>query len=96
MRRLCATVLVFEDAHWADEATCDLLRYLARRTARLRVLILVTYRDDQGGSTHPRRLALGDIAALRQISPDLAAREINERAALDQRFAGKTAELEIE
>jgi DNA-binding CsgD family transcriptional regulator/tetratricopeptide (TPR) repeat protein len=58
------TVLVFEDAHWADEATCDLLRYLARRTARLRVLVLVTYRDDQVGPTHPLRLVLGDIAAL--------------------------------
>jgi|SRR5918999_1002595 predicted ATPase len=31
-----ATVLVIEDAHWADEATLDLLRYLARRWGRPR------------------------------------------------------------
>jgi predicted ATPase len=29
-------VVVFEDMHWADEATLDLLRYLARRIDRTR------------------------------------------------------------
>ena len=41
------TVLVFEDLHWADEATLDLLRHLARRLRRLPALVLATYRDDE-------------------------------------------------
>ena len=40
-------VLVVEDAHWADEATLDLLRFVARRIRRTPVLIVVTYRDDE-------------------------------------------------
>jgi DNA-binding CsgD family transcriptional regulator len=39
------TVAVVEDAHWADEATQDVLRFLARRIATMRLLLVVTYRD---------------------------------------------------
>jgi DNA-binding CsgD family transcriptional regulator len=41
------TVLVVEDAHWADEATLDVLRYVGRRIAELPAVLLVTYRDDE-------------------------------------------------
>ena len=37
-----ATVVVFEDVHWADEATLDLLRYLARRAADTKALLIIT------------------------------------------------------
>jgi hypothetical protein len=40
-------VLVVEDLHWADDATLDWLRYLARRIARRRALIIASYRDDE-------------------------------------------------
>jgi DNA-binding CsgD family transcriptional regulator/tetratricopeptide (TPR) repeat protein len=60
-------VLVVEDAHWADEATLDLLRYLARRTSGVPVLILVTYRDDETGPGHPLRVLLGDLASTRTV-----------------------------
>ncbi|MDT4891626.1 MAG: hypothetical protein QOE97_661 [Pseudonocardiales bacterium] len=56
-------VLVIEDVHWADGATLDLLRYLARRTGELPVLVLATYRDDETGPGHPLRVLLGDLAA---------------------------------
>lgn len=56
-------VLVGEDAHWADEATLNLLRFLGRRVGELRVLLIVTYRDDELGPRHPLRLLLGDFAA---------------------------------
>jgi hypothetical protein len=60
-------VLVVEDAHWADAATLDLLRYLARRLGAAPVLLVVTYRDDQLGPAHPLRLVDGpDPAALHQ------------------------------
>jgi DNA-binding CsgD family transcriptional regulator/tetratricopeptide (TPR) repeat protein len=61
-RGTAPTLLVVEDAHWADEATLDLLRLLARRLAGLRALILVTYRNDELGLQHPLRLVLGDLA----------------------------------
>jgi DNA-binding CsgD family transcriptional regulator len=62
-----ATILVVEDLHWADEATLDLLRFLARRVGALPVMILATFRDDQVGPTHPLRVALGDLAGSRLV-----------------------------
>jgi predicted ATPase len=55
------TIVVIEDVHWADEATLDLLTFLGRRIARLPALLLLTYRDDELGRTHPLRAALGDL-----------------------------------
>ncbi len=60
-------VLVVEDAHWADEATIDLLRYLGRRIRDAAVLLLVTYRDEGLTATDPLRVALGDLAAQRSV-----------------------------
>ncbi|GAA2709198.1 BTAD domain-containing putative transcriptional regulator [Actinoplanes palleronii] len=58
-------VVVVEDVHWADEATLDLLRYLARRLRDAAVLLVVTYRDDGIGSGDRLRVALGDLASHR-------------------------------
>ena len=57
-----ATVLVIEDVHWADEATLDLLRFLARRLGPAPTMLVVTYRDDEVGPLHPMRLLAGDLA----------------------------------
>ena len=59
------TVLAIEDVHWADEATLDLLSYLGRRIQHLRVLLLVTYRDDALAVDDPLRLTLGTLASQR-------------------------------
>jgi DNA-binding CsgD family transcriptional regulator len=56
------TVLVFEDVHWADGATFDLLRYLARRIEAVPALLVATYRDDEVGHDHPLAVVLGDLA----------------------------------
>jgi DNA-binding CsgD family transcriptional regulator/tetratricopeptide (TPR) repeat protein len=56
------SILVVEDLHWADEATLDLLRFLARRIGTVPVLIVGTFRDDEVGASHPLRVALGDLA----------------------------------
>jgi DNA-binding CsgD family transcriptional regulator/tetratricopeptide (TPR) repeat protein len=64
-------LVVIEDAHWADEASLDLLKYLGRRIARTRALLIVTYRDDELGPQHPLRSVLGDLvtsAATRHIA----------------------------
>jgi DNA-binding CsgD family transcriptional regulator len=55
-------VWVIEDLHWADGATLDLLRYLARRIDALPVLLVVSYRDDEIGPQHPLVVLLGDVA----------------------------------
>ncbi|HEU6444494.1 MAG TPA: AAA family ATPase, partial [Gaiellaceae bacterium] len=61
-------LVVVEDVHWADEATLDLLRYLARRLDRTTTLLVATYRDDELGATHPLRMLLGEVALDRRIA----------------------------
>jgi DNA-binding CsgD family transcriptional regulator/tetratricopeptide (TPR) repeat protein len=57
----CPTVMVIEDAHWADEATLDLLKFLGRRIHQTHTLLIITYRDDELDPQHPLRLLLGDL-----------------------------------
>src|SRR5262245_46050237 len=56
------TLLVIEDIHWADEATLDLLKYLGRRMAQTRALVMLSYRDDEVAGHPPLRMLLGDLA----------------------------------
>src|SRR5829696_8667605 len=42
-------VLVVEDLHWADRSTRQLLAFLVRNLRRERVLLVVTYRNDEPG-----------------------------------------------
>jgi DNA-binding winged helix-turn-helix (wHTH) protein/tetratricopeptide (TPR) repeat protein len=47
-------VLWFEDLHWADHSTLDLIAYLARRSGHARLLLLGTYRSAEvAGGQHP-------------------------------------------
>jgi DNA-binding CsgD family transcriptional regulator/tetratricopeptide (TPR) repeat protein len=57
------SVLVIEDLHWADTATLDLIRFLGRRIARVRALILITYRDEEVDARSPVRNLLGEVPA---------------------------------
>ncbi len=54
-------LMVIEDAHWADDATLDFLKYLGRRIDRTRALLAVSYRDDEVGLSHPLRRVLGEL-----------------------------------
>ena len=54
-------IVVIEDVHWADEATLDVVRLLARRAESLGGLVVVTYRDDELDAAHPLRLAVGEL-----------------------------------
>ena len=55
------TIVVIEDIHWADEATLDLIKFLARRIQHTSALLILTYRDDALTKDHPLRLVLGDL-----------------------------------
>ena len=57
------TIVVIEDIHWADEATLDLITFLARRIHHTSTLLVLTYRDSEIGKDHPLRLVLGDLPA---------------------------------
>src|SRR5215471_2861355 len=56
------TVMVVEDAHWADGATLEALRFVGRRVTGTRSVVIVTYRGDEIGPAHPLRAVLGDLA----------------------------------
>ena len=78
-------VVVIEDVHWADEATLDLLGFLARRIREIPVLLIVSYRDDELADSHPLRIALGHLAvqrcARRLPLPPLSAQAVRVLAA---------------
>src|SRR5690349_4566838 len=63
------TALVVEDVHWADDATIDVLRWLARRLDRVRGLVVLTFRPDDAGPDHPLRRLLGDLGRLPATRP---------------------------
>jgi len=63
-----AWVCVIEDLHWADGATLDLLRFLARRVESLPVLLVVSHRDDEIGAQHPVAVLLGDLATTAAVT----------------------------
>jgi DNA-binding NarL/FixJ family response regulator/tetratricopeptide (TPR) repeat protein len=47
------TVLVFEDLHWVDRGTRDLVTFLARNLERERLLVVLTVRTDGLAPGHP-------------------------------------------
>jgi predicted ATPase len=59
--RSTPSILVIEDLHWADEATLDFIKYLARRIVQTKTLLLLTYRDEELGREHPLRLVMGEL-----------------------------------
>jgi len=58
-------VVVIEDVHWADEATLDMLAFLARRIRDVAVLLILSYRNDEIAGSHPLLVALGQLAVQR-------------------------------
>jgi DNA-binding CsgD family transcriptional regulator len=48
-------VCVLEDLHWADQASLDLLRDIARHVRSARLLLVVTWRADELTRRHPLR-----------------------------------------
>lgn len=75
-------VLIVEDVHWADEATLDLLMFLGRRLQRVRMLVVVTFRDDELGPDHPLPATLATLP-----------REVVRRIPLEPLSAGGVAQL---
>lgn len=66
------TVLVFEDVHWADHATLDLIRFLSRRIAFMRVAMLITFRSDAVSEDHYIRQVVGELPPASTFRIDIA------------------------
>jgi predicted ATPase len=60
-------VLIFEDVHWADEATLDLMCLLGRRIEHQATMLVASYRDDEIGPSHRLRVLLGDLAGVSAV-----------------------------
>jgi DNA-binding CsgD family transcriptional regulator/tetratricopeptide (TPR) repeat protein len=56
------TLVVFEDIHWADEATLDFIKFFSRRITQLRCLFILTFRDDEINPRHPLRNVFSDLS----------------------------------
>jgi DNA-binding CsgD family transcriptional regulator/tetratricopeptide (TPR) repeat protein len=56
--RSLPVILIFEDIHWADEATADLIKFLCRRIQQTKCMFILTFRDNE--STGTRRI-IADI-----------------------------------
>jgi DNA-binding CsgD family transcriptional regulator len=67
LRAAQPTIAVIEDVHWADEATLDVIRLLARRAESLGALVIVTYRENELEATHPVRLAVGELGTAQGV-----------------------------
>ena len=74
LSREAPLILCFEDLHWADISTIDLLAYLGSRLASMRLLIVATYR--------PADLLLAKNPFL-QIKLDLQSRGLSRDLALE-------------
>lgn len=61
-------LLVLEDVHWADEATLDVFRLLARRVESVPVLVVASYRDDRFDVRDRLQIVLGELATGPSIS----------------------------
>lgn len=60
------TVVVIEDLHWADDATLDWRRHLARRIAGIPATVIASYRDDEPAiDDNPSRGVIGQIVTHR-------------------------------
>lgn len=62
---LAPLVLVFEDLHWAETSTLDLVTFLAQQIRQLRLAVLGTYRHDDLHRGHPLRPVLAELKRAR-------------------------------
>ncbi len=77
------TLLIIEDVHWADDATLDVLRYIARRITSVHALLVLTFRSDEVGRGHPVQALLGEVSrtgAVRVELPRLSVAAVAELA----------------
>ncbi len=67
-----ALILIFEDLHWADHSSLDLISALARRRARAKLMLIATYRPgDVSDAQHPLKGLKQDLLT-RKLCTEIA------------------------
>jgi tetratricopeptide (TPR) repeat protein len=88
--------VVVDDAHWADAASLDLLRWAVRHLpTTARVLFVVTYRDTDVDRAHPLSAVIGDLRREPRVER-LALRGMDEDGIRDLLTAAGGTELDDE
>ena len=73
-------ILVFEDLHWADHSTLDLISALARRRAQAKLMLIATYRPaDISEAQHPLKGLKQDLVT-RKLCVEIALRPLTKAA----------------
>ena len=73
-------ILVFEDLHWADHSTLDLISALARRRAQAKLMVIATYRPaDISEGQHPLKGLKQDLVT-RKLCVEIALRPLSKAA----------------
>ncbi len=68
-----ALILVLEDLHWADASTLDLLRMVAKRRERARLLVIGSYRElEATAASHSLRGLLQELRRERNVVSELS------------------------
>ncbi len=62
---IAPVLLLFEDVHWADAGTLGLVSHLARNVSNMRMMIMLTYRDDELDPASPLAQTLDELTRLR-------------------------------
>lgn len=91
LRHAAAPILmIVEDAHWADDATLDLLKFLGRRIERAHAVLAISYRDDEVGASHPLRRVLGELPLSHRSLIEVPRLTREGVGALALRYGGRT------
>ncbi len=92
-------VVLLDDLHWADPASLDLLRFLARSLSAMPLLMIVTYRADELTRRHPLYALLPLLVReagaarldLRRLDDDAVRALVTERYGLAEADAARLA-----
>src|SRR5262245_29490390 len=85
------SVVIVEDIHWADDATLDAIRFLARRIPGIPGALLLTFRDSGVPDEQPLRRLLGGL-----VGPQIKRLALSPLSVDAVRRLGATSEEEAE
>ncbi|GAA2634597.1 LuxR family transcriptional regulator [Dactylosporangium fulvum] len=90
------TVLVFEDLHWADPETLDLVSYLVQAQTDERLLLVLTFRPSDAPTGSPLRKRMAEPAFARRVHRiDLAPFDLDEFGRFLRATVGHDVDAEI-